>query len=354
MNLHGGVLAGVGVLGLWMAARVADRRGGSSSPPVRGLGDLLGLALLAVVCALALLMNPYRAGLIRFLLPPRPRCPGRGSSEWAPLSLSSLPGLVFLGLLALGIAGLVESRRRPRPEAILIFAATTVMAISSNRHYPLFALTLVVLVGEHIADVWNRWSPSVSVRAGRSRLVAMTGVIVSTLLLLVVSASLFAGPRPRFGCIQLEPFYFRFPARIVAMLRESRVQGNMAVPFDWGEYVLWHLGPQVKVSIDGRRETVYSDESYRESLAFEHGTGVWNAVITASPTDLVLAPNASPTTNLLSRTAGWRPTSIKISSAHSSLAPGFPDLGRILDTRIPDLPADGGGLCFPGPPRILP
>ncbi len=63
----------------------------------------------------------------------------------------------------------------------------------------------------------------------------------------------------------------------------------MAVPFDWGEYVLWHLGPRVKVSIDGRRETVYSDEMYRQYRDFEQGTGVWDALLKTSKTDLVLA-----------------------------------------------------------------
>ncbi len=46
--------------------------------------------------------------------------------------------------------------------------------------------------------------------------------------------------------------------RAVALLKQSGAGGNMAVPFDWGEYVLWHLGPAIKVSIDGRRETLYS------------------------------------------------------------------------------------------------
>ena len=83
---------------------------------------------------------------------------------------------------------------------------------------------------------------------------------------------------PQMGCIRVEPNYFAFPARAVAFLRASGIRGNMAVPFDWGEYVLWHLGPGVKVSIDGRRETVYSDEAYRESRDFERGSGVWDAL----------------------------------------------------------------------------
>jgi hypothetical protein len=36
--------------------------------------------------------------------------------------------------------------------------------------------------------------------------------------------------------------------------------------FDWGEYALWHLGPRLKISMDGRRETIYSDRM----LAIHH------------------------------------------------------------------------------------
>ena len=80
------------------------------------------------------------------------------------------------------------------------------------------------------------------------------------------------------------------------------------MPYDWGEYVLWHLGPGVKVSMDGRRETVYSDLEYRRSRNFERGTGVWDALLkTTPPTELVLAHNASPTTNLMSHLRGWLP-----------------------------------------------
>jgi hypothetical protein len=255
VNLHGGVLAGVGVLGIWIAARsivLGDEPGRAG----RRLGLMLHLGLIGVACTGALLVNPYRADLVLFLLRtatvPRPEI-----REWVPVALMSLPGLLFLGLLMIGIAGLVASRRRRKPETIVIFAVAAVLPLISNRHYPLFALTLVVLGGEHLADVWNRlWPPKWS-RAGRSHW-TWAGSILVSLVLLGLSFS-------RLGCIRVESFYFNFPARAIALLKQSGVHANMAVPFDWGEYVIWHLGPNVKVSMDGRRETVYSDPglSYR-------------------------------------------------------------------------------------------
>ena len=35
--------------------------------------------------------------------------------------------------------------------------------------------------------------------------------------------------------------------------------GRLWTTFDWGEYTIWQFGPALRVSIDGRRETVYSD-----------------------------------------------------------------------------------------------
>ncbi len=166
--------------------------------------------------------------------------------------------------------------------------------------------------------------------------------MVGSLLLIALSI-------PRFGCIRIEPYYFPFPARAVALLKQSGVRGNMAVPFDWGEYVIWHLGPGVKVSIDGRRETVYSDEVYRQSRDFERGTGRWDALLMSKPaTDLVLTANGSPTANLLSRTEGWTAL-YQDTYALMFVRAGFPDLTRLLQTPVPALPDDGDKLCFPAP-----
>jgi hypothetical protein len=115
--------------------------------------------------------------------------------------------------------------------------------------------------------------------------------------------------------------------------------------------VLWHLAPGVKVSIDGRRETVYSDETYRQSRDFERGTGVWDAVLkTGPPTDLILTRIGSPTVDLLSRADGWLPLYRDTCCLIFARA-GLPSLGQLVQTQVPALPDHGGGLCFPGPNR---
>jgi hypothetical protein len=341
VNLHGGVLAGAVVIGTWIAVRLVMRPRGDLSRLDRSLGSGILVGLVGIACGLALLLNPYGAELGEFLLRtatvPRPEI-----SEWTPLRLMSLPGQLYLTLLAIGISGLVWSCRRREPVVILILSVAALLPLISNRHYPLFALTLVVLGGEHIADVWNRWWRRTGFCLGQSRWIAAVSLVVSVVL---IGLSL-----PRLGCIRIEPFYFAFPARAVALLEQSGVRGNMAVPFDWGEYVLWHLGPGIQVSIDGRRETVYSDESYRQSLDFARGTGDWDALLRTAPTDLVLVPIGSPPASLLSGTDGWIPL-YKDTFCVLFARAGLPSLDQIVKTPIPQLPDNGGGLCFPAPSR---
>ncbi len=339
INLHGGALAGVFFLGIWTAVQIVTRTWESRRQVATNLASVFHLGGVGLVCCGVLLCNPYGAELVRFLLRtatvPRPEI-----TEWVPLALLSLPGLIYLGLVAIGVIALVMSRRRLAPEALGIFIAAALLPLVANRHYPLFAMALVVMVGEHIADVWNRWWPSGLSQFGRSRYVATASVLASLVL--------FGLAVPRFGCIRVDSFYFNFPARAVAILKKSGVRGNMAVPFDWGEYVIWHLGPDVKVSMDGRRETVYSDLAYRQSRDFERGTGNWDALLKTSKTDLVLTPNGSPTANLLSKMPGWVPL-YQDTLCVIFIRDGFAGLEQIVTIAVPALPDNGDGLCFPAP-----
>ena len=54
-------------------------------------------------------------------------------------------------------------------------------------------------------------------------------------------------------------------------LEPQEVRGRLIVPFDWGEYAIWHWGPRLRVSIDGRRETIYSEETIRTQQALGQG-----------------------------------------------------------------------------------
>jgi hypothetical protein len=65
VNLHGGVLAGIGVLGMWIAVRIVVRLKVDASPRIGRLGAVAQLSLIATACGLAVLLNPAQVVTLR-------------------------------------------------------------------------------------------------------------------------------------------------------------------------------------------------------------------------------------------------------------------------------------------------
>jgi hypothetical protein len=332
-NLHGGFLVGLGVLAFWTAAHLALRW---RRPTEHSAGAPRPSLLLAVLLAslAAVLINPWGFEMIAFLLPaatlPRPEI-----GEWGSISLASRGGLAYLVVLGVALLAVAASRR-PRNMALLaVFACTAVAPLLALRHLPLFALAFGILAGEHLADAWQRWSPRAPSNDKNPLLPALA--LVAALVFAALGVS-------RFQCILFDPTFMRLPVRAVALLKQAGVEGNLATFFDWGEYIIWALGPRVQVSIDGRRESVYPDEAYERNLAFTFGAGDWAAVL--EDASMALVQRDQPSYNLLKLQPGWELV-YEDSLAGLFAREGSPQADLIRTAPPPDLPADGAGLCFP-------
>jgi hypothetical protein len=283
-NLHGGFLAGLGVVAVFVIAQFVTGRLGLHR------SVLLGLACLA-----ATLITPYGVHLLIFLAEtatiPRPEI-----SEWQPLALGTATGAFYLLMVVLAGAGWLYGGRPRSAGLAAVWAVTAVAPLLAERHLALFAIASLALAGEHIAGLMARlWPerPPARIPAGWAALPLAVGF-----LLIGVSVA------------QLRAFTadinsLRYPASAVTLLRESGVRGNLAVEFDWGEYVIWHLSPQVQVSVDGRRETTYSEDIYQLNLRFLRGLGQWDALLTRHDTHLALVGRGGPADNLLRLRSGW-------------------------------------------------
>lgn len=296
-NFHGGFLAGLGVLGVWTATRVAvavwrtyRQAEEGTSLPTRSI-----LMLLAVFAAsvLGTLLNPYGVHLLLFLARtatvPRPEI-----TEWHPIQIASVIGVAYLAFLVLLLLGLVRSSRTKSLAAMVVLAVTGLVPLLAVRHLPLFGLAVTAMAGEHLGSAFGRRDRSSGGSARLDRTVAVVGTAVGLLLALSVL--------PRVGCIELGG---RYPVAAVQALEDSGATGNLAVSFTWGEYAIWHLAPQLRVSMDGRRETVYPEPVYAEHLRFLYGMGDWDDLLDGRPTDVALVERPGPTFNLLSLKPGW-------------------------------------------------
>src|SRR5262245_52551855 len=238
-NLHGGWIVGLGVGGLWLAGRAIDRRG-------RGAPWAEAAALAAGL--LATLVNPYGWTLWRFLL--TTVRPSRNVSEWRPLwqqdDYSS--AVVWTIVMAVIVVPTLVRRRAALTWAGALPAAWLgAMSIFVARLVPLFGE--VALLG--FAGAWARAeSPQ---RTQPTRQLIVDAVAIAA----IVAVSLASQTR----CLEIGNDPWTPDLQAAAALGGASAQGRLVLPFNWGEYAIWHFGPRLRVSIDGRRETVYSERT---------------------------------------------------------------------------------------------
>lgn len=327
INMHGGVLAGGGVLGAWAAARAVERK------------DYLAL-ILATVAAAAILVNPYVLGLPLFLLRtatvPRPEI-----SEWAPLKIVSFAGASYLALMFM-----VLWRGGARSwSARIALAACAIAPLISTRHLPLFA---IAAAGLGVAnprpskkDAGEEVEPTPAAAPPRWMSVATW---IAPILMIALAV-------PRLMSIRLEPATLAYPSRTIEQIRESGYKGPLVIDFDWGEYAIWHLWPNVQVSLDGRRETVYSDEIYKEQTNFRDGVGEWDKILKRPGTELALVSKGMPVFALMSLLPDW--TLVSQDDLSALFARKGSNALELLIRTKPNmaLPTNGKGLYVPWPTK---
>ena len=284
VNLHGGFLAGCGVLGVWTIVHLFfnPQQWRSVVPPV-------------AVTALATLANPYGYELLRFLLETatgdRPEI-----IDWQPLPIRSPLGGIYLAVMSFAIwAGYIS----PLPRNITLmglFGLVGIMPLVAIRHLPLMGIAFAIFMSPHVGAAWQASISRQSRDVPIPRWVQPLPLIGAGIILLVG-----IGTTPT-GFISGTSV----PHHATTLLRESGFQGRLMCDFGWGQYIIWHLGPQVQVGMDGRRETVYPPDVYEEYVDFHFGVNDWEAILRRQPPDAVLVSKGSAPANLLALHSAWR------------------------------------------------
>ena len=280
-NAHGAVIAGIGILGLY--AVLGDRRHDGANFSQR--------AALLVCAVVALCLNPYGPSLLTYVVNelrvPHP------ISEWQPLAFDDPGQRPAVALLVALLASLYWARLlRHRRWLAALVVLVAVMAVRSQRHVPLLALCAAAPLADQLqgaldaAQRRTRWQFSTAAVA----LVAVALIGLAGVQLATFGARLW---RDRGRMVFRAADY---PVGALRFARESGLRGNVALPLDWGGYVLWHGSPALKVSLDGRFATVYPPAVVEDGFAFFRADGEPNAarLLDAYPTTLVLIPRGTP------------------------------------------------------------
>ncbi|MEX0938242.1 MAG: hypothetical protein WDZ59_10325 [Pirellulales bacterium] len=258
-NSHGGFVAGLCVLGVYLAGRGIEalvKRGRAGWPMVGKL------AAVGIVSALATLINPYGPGLHQWMIgslgQPRPEI-----SEWSAPSLTDDFFLAFALLVGLAIVGLAGSERRRDFTKYAVMAIVLWQAVTHLRHIAFFALLCGFWLPVHV-ESWLVKLRKVELKSPEGKPLAMQPVtsrwparllyvgLAFTFVLLIGKLS------TRLGDLPVERS--SYPVDAVAYMAEQDISGKLVVSFNWAQYAIAALAPQVKVSFDGRFRTCYPQE----------------------------------------------------------------------------------------------
>ena len=241
INLHGGLIVGFGILGLYGAVSFASKAGRNRLP---------ALAAVGAASALTLLVNPYGTEMLAFIAN-TVRLDRSDINDWQPMWGNPLVVGLWLCSVAIGVYTLARHWRSVAPWQIAMVAVLCAASMRVSRLDAFFAIAVAMLLGPHLgAERTNL--------ATRSRHPAPMLAAVATALGIIVGTS----TSQPLSCIGLDLPWA--PERESgAFIATNRLKGRLLTWFDWGQYVIWHFGPDLKVSVDGRRETVYSERFLR-------------------------------------------------------------------------------------------
>lgn len=292
-NLHGGWIVGAGVAAWWLIGR-------------RALAPALTLA----VAMAATIVNPYGWRLWAFLLSTVRM--SRNITEWRPLweQPDWSHGALWLGVVTLTGVTLIRRRREIVWAFWLPALWLGVSGLFVDRLTPLFAeMALLAL-----ATAWARGgavdrerSPGIAngeEREDRTHASAVTTsgsrpreqLVVDAIAIAVVWLALAMGPA---RCLPIDGDW-KPDLSAASALNDPSVHGRLVLPFNWGEYALWHWGPRLRVSMDGRRETIYTEHTVDEQVAVAAGEPEGLAFLERTRPEYVWLPTATS-----QRTLAW-------------------------------------------------
>jgi hypothetical protein len=301
-NLHGGFLAGLGLIFLYGLGEALSRR------PFFPYGGILALT------GLATLINPYGLKYWSYMISaislPRPEI-----TEWTSIWGAYQRGvffnefLMFSLVLAITIIFFIWARWWELTP-ILVLGLTAYLGLRHLRHQVFFFIGL----GAYLPSAFTSF---LNVLRSDPQLQILRHALVRTMaILLVAFIVLFYG----YQTMMQEPFSLKlpplpqaqrksqiyYPTGAVAYIKEYRLAGNLLTEFIWGEYLIWTLYPQCRVSPDGRYETVYSEDICLEYFDFINARPKWRDFLKKYPPAMILIDSRSKICDLLKKDESWR------------------------------------------------
>ncbi len=299
VNLHGGYILGLGVMGItiagevieliWQATHAKAALREAVQPVLTQVGMFIGSVLAALI-------NPNGVRILTYpfetLTDPAMHA---FIQEWFPPDFRELMWLpLALLIVALIVSSLRGHHTRSMPQVLLVLFFGY-MALRSMRNVPLFVIVAVPVLAGQIDSFIGVKLPQLKTK----KIFNWMNLLVSALLILLLGLRFQqqAGE-------QAQAEAKNFPKQAADWILEHRPAGNMFNAYSWGGYLIYRLYPDFPVYIDGRADLYGPDffSQYAGTYLIKPG---WEETFSKENIAYVLIESNSSLADALRQSPGW-------------------------------------------------
>lgn len=277
VNMHGAWVLGLLTLILFLAEQMIEGR--------------KNFRLYAVVLLLSLMatcLNPFGILLHRYILQELTTA-HTFNVQWRPLQGEAL--LVPVIFLLVPYCMTYRSGYTMKAYQFILVCILCVATVRSQRTLPFLAIATLFAVPKR---------PSGETETVQRQLFYYCILVVFILRGLFG----FRSDVAKYG-LELKVDEDRYPVRAVRFIEQNYRHGDIALPLQWGGYVLWTLPQTYRVSMDGRNITLYSPEAVDDNV---HGyvEGDLRRFLNGLSPDLLLIKSTGPLIEAVSASSVWQ------------------------------------------------
>ena len=322
VNVHGGFLVGLALIGLFFVAAIPQAIfGGNRELRAVGVRRMKALAVVTAACGVVTFANPYGYRLHdhiyryltdRFLMD--------HIDEFLSPNFHGAAQKCFALLILITIVAVAISRRKICVSEMLVTAFAVYSGLYAARNIPVASILLVLIVGPRLSAAIRSASDEGKLSADGGRLLArfagfegrmsaqesvLRGHWLAVASVLVgVWICLHGG---RLGATQVMNASFdakRFPVQAVEWLKRQPPRGPVFCTDSWGGYLIYRAYPSLKAVVDDRHD-MYGAEYFKQYLKIIRVEPGWDAALSETRADWLLLPVQSSAATLLREVPNW-------------------------------------------------
>jgi hypothetical protein len=309
-NLHGGFFVGIVVMGVYGATvLLADILGRAG--PRRALGIIAITTAAAVSTLCTFLIPPARDTwytLVRSIMNPMTHY---AIEDWKPLitaltsadsgSVAQKYFVVVLFFFGAAVVSVLLTPKGGDAPLVAVAALLLALAFAAERNIPIAAIAMAPVFANHLGLLVRRRDLSAAPVAN-AREVPRAGRWVMEILIAVIAIT-FARHD---GVLTPGIDANGNPVRAVEFMQSHGLKGNVLAEYRWGQYVIWHGAPGMRVFIDSRYDLAYPPAVVWDWLKLANNLDGGAHTLAAYPHDFVLLSKDSPAIKVIDSQPDWR------------------------------------------------